>query len=287
MLTNTALHAALKSAVARLLRPLVRLLVRHAFPYDAFAAIAKRVYVDVAMEDFALDDRKPTISRASILTGLTRKEVSSLLERRPAGEPGEETVEHNNRAARVLSAWGREREFTTEAGEPRPLPLEGDDGFAGLVRRHSGDMPVRAMLDELLRLGAVTVDDCGIARLRQRAFVPQASVVRKLAILGSDVGDLIATIDHNIERGQVDARFQRKVMYDLVPLHALPAFRALGAERAQQLLEILDGWLSRRDLDHLDAVDADRTQPTARVGLGIYYFEEANGRAPLATGGPP
>ena len=63
----------------RLLRPLMRLMLRHAMPFSAFEELAKRVYVDVAMNDFALPGKKPSISRASILTGLTRKDVQRLV----------------------------------------------------------------------------------------------------------------------------------------------------------------------------------------------------------------
>ena len=43
--------AALHAATMRLLRPLVRLLLRHAVPFGAFQEIAKRAYVEVALKD--------------------------------------------------------------------------------------------------------------------------------------------------------------------------------------------------------------------------------------------
>src|SRR5438874_2705214 len=70
----------LQRAVEQLLRPLVRLLLRHAVPFAAFEEMAKRVYVDAALKDFAIPDRKPSASRAAVLTGLTRKEVQRLRE---------------------------------------------------------------------------------------------------------------------------------------------------------------------------------------------------------------
>src|SRR6516225_1639212 len=70
MLEDTALTKALGTALARLLRPLVRLMLKHSFSYSAFEAVAKRVYAECAMEDFALPGRKPSVSRAAILTGL-------------------------------------------------------------------------------------------------------------------------------------------------------------------------------------------------------------------------
>lgn len=259
----------LDAAVARLLRPLARLLLRHAVPYSAFEDLAKRVYVETALKDFAIPGKKPSISRASILTGLTRKDVQRLV-----AEPDEtnpDAGERYNRAARVLTGWIRDPDFLDAEGEPRALPGEGALSFGALVRRHSGDMPTRAVLDELLRVGAVRKRDDGLYEPVARAYVPQQGLLDKLNILGTDAADLIDTIDHNLQHGADDPRFQRKVMYHRIDVQALPAFRKLGAAQAQALLEKLDRWLAAHDTDApADAPDV----PRARVGLGIYYFEE-------------
>ncbi len=262
---------ALYRAISHLLRPLVRVLLRHNVSFSALAELAKRAYVDVAIRDFGIPGKKASISRVSILSGLTRKEVQRLL-----GAPPEAAVaerEHYNRAARVLTAWTRDPEFLDARGEPRALPAdEGTRSFADLVKRHSGDMPVRAVLDELLRVGAVRRRDDERLELVARAFVPQRSVVDKLGILGADVADLIDTIDHNIEHGATDPRFQRKVMYHSIPAEVLPEFRKLSTTQAQLLLERLDKWLSAHDSEESgDAASASR----ARVGVGVFYFEEA------------
>ena len=271
MLEDSALISAMGLALAKLLRPLVRLLLKHSFPYSAFESIAKRVYVETAMEDFALPGKKPSISRAAILTGLTRKDVNVLL-----AEPSSRAdvlLSHYNRAARVLTAWVREPRFRTDGGAPRPLPIDGPDGFAELVRAHGGDVPARAVLDELERVGAVQVLADGLVAPRERAFVPQESMVQKLGIMGTDVGELIETIVHNIEYGTTAARYQRKVMHVGIPVSALPAFREMSARQSQALLEGLDAWLTEHDVEHLPASGGPAAD-TSRVGVGIHYFEQ-------------
>lgn len=47
---------AISAAVTTLLRPLVRFLLRNGIPYRTFSDIAKRVYVDVAMEEFGIPE---------------------------------------------------------------------------------------------------------------------------------------------------------------------------------------------------------------------------------------
>ena len=72
------LRQALNQAVVQLLRPLVKVLLRHGVAYDEFAELARRTYVDVAERDFTLHGRKQTASRISVITGLNRKEVARL-----------------------------------------------------------------------------------------------------------------------------------------------------------------------------------------------------------------
>lgn len=267
MEADIRLRTALNAAIQRLLRPLVRVLLRQSIPFSAFEEVAKQVYVDVAMNDFAIPGKKPSISRASILTGLTRKDVQARVNAAPDPN-GDDIEQHYNRAARVLSAWMRHPDYQDESGQPHALPIDGPDGFAELVRRHSGDMPARAVLDELLRVGAVLQREDGRFEPVARAYVPQASAIEKIGILGADVADLIDTIDHNIEHGSEDPRFQRKVMYHSIDVDALPAFRKLSASQAQALLERMDRWLAARDVE-----PGHDGRPHRRVGLGIYYFE--------------
>lgn len=273
MIPAAVAHPVLKRAVAAILRPLFRVLLRHAVSFVAFEELAKRVYVELALEEFAIPGRKPSVSRVSILSGLTRKDVQRVL-----AEPPEAAVDGSdryNRAARVVTGWVRDADFTGPDGVPRPLDLDGAVGFSELVRRHSGDMPVRAVLNELVRTGAAAEREDGRIELVSRAYVPRSDEAEKLAILGTDVADLISTIDHNLRVGDTSPRFQRKVMYQSIPVEALGEFRRLSAAQSQRLLEQLDRWLAEHDTDIPDG----SVEPRARVGLGIYYVEE-----PLARG---
>jgi hypothetical protein len=269
MTTEDRVRLALHAAVLKLLRPLCRLLLRHHVPFAAFEELAKHTYVQVALEDFGIPGKKPTLSRASILTGLTRKDVTRL-----AAEVAPERAasdESYNRAARVLTGWARDPDFRGPDGQPMALDVQdGDISFFALVRRHSGDMPARAVLDELLRVGAVRERDDGRLELVSAGYVPRSGETEKLGILGSDAADLIATIDHNLQHGDADPRYQRKVMYVNYPADQLPAFRKLSAAQAQALLEKLDHWLAQ----HGTPAGEDVPDPAMRVGLGIYYFEE-------------
>ena len=267
---NTISHDAMTPAVARVLRSLARVLLRHGHPYRAFADLARKAFVDVAAADFGIPGRKPTDSRIAVLTGLTRREIRRL--RRAAPVADAEAVARYHRAARVVSGWVRDPAFRDSRGRPASLPFEGRRvSFGALVKRYAGDVPPRAVLDELARVGCAERLADGRVRLVGRAYVPKAGSREKLAILGTDVADLVTTIDRNLAANGGDALFQRKVQYDNLPAEALPAFRRMSASRGQALLERLDRWLAERDRDVNPAVKGTGRH---RAGLGIYYFEE-------------
>ncbi len=261
---------ALSAATLRLLRPLVRILLRNNVSHRTFAELAKLVYVEVANAEFGIAGKRQTTSRIAILSGLTRKEVQRLLAHPPDTESV--TEEEYHRASRVITGWVRDPDFGDGKGHPHPLRMEGKRAsFRVLVKRYSGDIPVRALLDELLRVGAVKQLKDGRICLLSRGYIPQKGPVEKLQVLGSDTADLIATIDHNMYQKPTKPRFQRKVMYDNVPVEAAKEFKILAAAQGQELLEAIDRWLSHRDRD---VNPASKGTGRVRVGLGIYHFEE-------------
>ncbi len=272
------MHKTLYSALFKLLRPLVRILLRNGIAYGAFADVVKQVYVAVADEEFGIAGRKQSDSRVSILTGLTRKEVGRL---KGLDAPHEDVAARQyHRAARIISGWTQDPHFCNPAGAPLHLSPESADkearSFDALVKAYSGDMPTRAVLDELLRVGAVARRSDGRIQLLTHAYVPRGDDAAKMAILGDDVSLLVQTIDHNLAHAEA-ARFQRKVAYDNLPKDAIPIFRVLAARKGQALLEEMDRWLALHDRDRHPDVEG-----TGRIyaGLGIYYFEEDRSELP-------
>lgn len=263
--------APLARAVVTLLKPLVRLLLRRGVAYGQFSELAKRAYVDVARSDFAVPGRKLTISRVAVLTGLTRKEAKRVLEADPS-EAGASPRRRINRAARVVSAWVTDPAYHDGRGGPGSLVFDGREAsFSSLVREHGADVTPRAVLDELLRVGAVEHLQDGRIRLVERAYIPRADESEKLEILGTDVADLIASIEHNLDPERDASFYQRKVAYDNLPAEYLPRLQERVRAQAQALLEQLDREMAAHDLDVSPREDA---AGGSRAMVGIYYFQE-------------
>lgn len=265
---NNPLH----SALARILRPLARLLLRNGVSFGEFSELLKQAYVEAAFEDFADARRKPTDSKAAVLTGLTRKEVKRLRES-ASGQAGKPVPESRiNRASRVVSGWVRDIDFQDSDGEPAVLDFEGGKSFAELVKRYSGDMTPRAVLDELIRVGVVEHSDGLI--LRKKAYVPAGDSAEMLQILGEDLGDLIATVDHNLTiPPEKTPLYQRTLSYDNIPPEVIERWRAHAAEKSQELLETLDRWLAPYDRD-VKGKTANENELRVRTGVGVFYFED-------------
>jgi hypothetical protein len=259
------------TALQRLLRPLIRIVLRNGLACADFIAVVKQVYVEVASHDahLSLPNKKQSDSRIAVLTGLSRKEVKAI-KQNPLLTHDEPLHSHYNRAARVIHGWVSDRSFQDGWGEPALLPPEGEGAsFANLIKKHSGDMPVRAILDELLRVGAIERLNDGRLKLLQRAYVPHTGELEKLHILGTDVGFLLHTIDHNLQ--QQPAYFQRKVAYDNLPAEILPTLQQMAASRGQQLLEEINAWLRQQDRDNNPKISGTGRK---HAGVGIYFFEQ-------------
>ena len=271
---NESIRQTLSLAILSILRPLVRILLRNGVAYGSFAELAKKIYVDVAFEEFAPEGKKQTISRVSALTGLTRKEAKRLHELEHADSRRSE--QRYNRAVRVISGWVNDSEFHDALGQPENLTIEGSKtSFAALVRKYSGDVPTQSMLSVLILASAIEKIGDRV-RLIQRAYVPGKDPADKLSILGTDTAELISTIDHNLVSDEGSLRFQRKVSNHHVQAGTVPEFQALSARKAQQLLEQLDFWLSEHEVAEVGK-DADQER---YVSLGIYYYESSTHEDP-------
>lgn len=257
-------------AVATLLKPLIRALIRYGVSHGEFADIAKRVFVESAENDFTLTGRKQSISRISMLTGVNRKEVTRI--RRLEALEDDETTPAYNRAVRIISGWNRDADFSSDGTLPGPLPMEGAGSFSDLVKRYSGDIPVRAVLDELLRVGAVSIDDEGLIHLTsESAYVPAEDKDAQFNIMGNSVADLLSTLDHNFESGAGATRLQLTTAYNNLPREAVRQFQTMSHDRSVALLRDFDQWLGKYDRDASADVEGEGR---LRAGIGIYYFEE-------------
>jgi len=128
-----------------------------------FSELARSAFVQAAADIARLRNGRVNHSRVAAQTGLTRADVKRLLRQNAfqSRKRGQTAVE------RVMDGWLADPEFALRTGQAKQLKIAGHRGsFAHLVKKYGGDVPHRAVLDELRRIAAVTDSD-GAVRLRR------------------------------------------------------------------------------------------------------------------------
>jgi Family of unknown function (DUF6502) len=164
---NTVRGAA---ALQQLLTELALVLLPRGMTPKRFGELARSAFVQAAADMSRLRNGRINHSRVAAQTGLTRADVKRLLKDNVIKSTG-----HGQTAVeRVIQGWRTDSEFLTRPGHPKRLRISSTKrSFAQLVRKYGGDVPHRAVLDELRRIGAVneiegTVQLQGSRLLRQR-----------------------------------------------------------------------------------------------------------------------
>ena len=260
---------ALVKATLKILKPLIQILLRHDISHGEFSELAKRAYVEVAFKHFSIPSRKTTYSRVAVLTGLSRKEVVRISEKLEHEAPTLEKATPN-RASRVIAAWLRDADFSTEENEPKVLPLKGQSAsFEQLVARYGGDVTMGSILEELERVGAITWPDQQSVKLSHHAYIPDKSQQDKIDIVATCTSDLLSTAAYNIENDKDNARFQRQVIYHRIPVSIAKQFEQYSRKKNLSILLDYNRWLAKQASSNGPQTD----EPTRRIGVGIYYFE--------------
>lgn len=263
---------ALLRPLTRLLRPLVRLLIRSGITFPVLADLLRELYVEVATRDLLPGERARTDSRIALLTGIHRKELRrQRLNANDDAEPAVVTL-----SSQLVARW-----LGTHAdvdGNPVPLPRSGPaPSFEALVAGATRDVRPRAILDEWVAQGIVTLDADGLVRLQTVGFLPAENLEARLFYFARNLHDHVAAASANIAADGPAPFVDRSVHYDGLGLDAAAVLEREAREAATRLLvKVNKVALGIADKD--DAL-ADSVRPTRRVNLGIYLYTEDEPRA--------
>jgi hypothetical protein len=203
----------LLDTAARVLAPLVRLLIARGVTFQMASELLKRVYVRAAQKHFTGDD-EATGTQLSLLTGLNRKEIRRLT----ADESQEkQAIPMASYAAAVFAAWKTQRRWRNSDGSPKPLPRRTSGrqlSFDDLVRSVTTDHRPSAILEELTRLGFVDLDDEGRVAIKSASFLPITDLEDRLGALGESTGDHLNAAVANVLREKSDLFLERFIYSD-------------------------------------------------------------------------
>ncbi|MBK8019764.1 MAG: hypothetical protein IPK20_25795 [Betaproteobacteria bacterium] len=258
------------SAIGRLLRPLVRLAIRHGVTFPAFSDLLKNTYLDVAQSELAGAQEEVTDSRISLLTGVHRKYVKKLRHdaRSALAQPAPRQI---SLAAQIAAVWNSRKEYLDQDGEPRPLARQSsaaeDASFETLVHSVSKDIHPRVILDEWLRAGVAELDAQGRVCLRRSAFVPVADIEQQSHYLGQNVHDHLAAIERNMSDPAAPF-LERCVHYGNLRPESCAELSAVAEKVAMKALRAVNDRV-------LGGGAGARTDEVRwRMNFGVYFYAE-------------
>ena len=270
---NNSFQDRVIAATYACLRPLARMLLRSGVDYLQFAEAAKNAFIEEAALEQDPNGRTVNVSRIAIKTGLSRKEVARLrdkrIERIAAARGLANDIEHTGLAARTLQRWHTDPRFLDNKGNPKVLDFASNGVcFSDLIRRVGGDVPPGAVRDELIVGSSVEVDMDGRLRAVRRHFVPGTVSEDLVVNLAQLVLPVIEGLVRNTTETNPEIRFLQRISYtDRLKVTSLPVVRKMARERCGQFVEQMDDWLTSHEIDE------GQPDSELRVEVGVFYFE--------------
>jgi hypothetical protein len=236
--------------------------------YKQFEEVAKRAFVLEALGEPDRKGRTTNTSRIAVRTGLSRKEVSRVKHVLEGSARPRTSTDHIVRPARALQLWHSDPTFVGRDGSPIDLSFDGDSpSFSDLTKLVGGDFPAGALRAELLAAGGIEELANGKLRALKRFFIPSALDEDLIVGFAWIVAPLLESLKHNLNHP--DDKFIQRIAYsDYLPKSEVAAFREVSHARSAELIQIIDEWISRQEVEPRSALLAGR-----RVGVGVFYFD--------------
>lgn len=252
-----------------LLLPIGRLMLKGGLGIGDLIRAAKRAYVRAAIAYVTPVGLRVNASRVSVITGLTRKEVTSIVNE-IKGTPTTRRGEiKEQRALRVLRGWQLDPRFCDNKGEPARLPLRGDRrSFSALVREYGGDVTPNSVLQELERINAVTYSRSRGLRLRSSRIRGKSTEhMLDLARLFPDFANTVSP-QHTRVGSPLYFGFRDSVVDSL---DQAARFQRTFSNRAAVMLQGVDQWVA--SLRESGKIKSTVRKDKCRVGLGVYLVQ--------------
>jgi hypothetical protein len=252
----------------RLFKPIATIFLRNFIPYKTAAKWLKQAYVEVAQNnpEFAVEGKKHTKSRIAIITGLTRIDVDNVLKMPSLVNASEQNW---NRATKVISGWISDSDYL-ENGEPKQIPVQGDISFESLVKKYSGGITARAVIDELKHIKAIHVEGDEV-RLLRKEYIYNAGKDQLITLenVSLSAGGLLDTIAFNTAIENTNKKFQRSIIQRNVPESLVDALDTYIYDESAFFLHTLDQKLTQK----INNTPTQDEPSNKTIGLGLYHYE--------------
>lgn len=246
--------------------PVARFLLRSGISATEFLEVARLAFVHVAVQEFGVRGRETNSSRIAAMTGIQRKEVARL--RGISPESFLDPRRTLSPLGQIVQEWATNSLYKDENGATKRLdPAGNDEVFERLVRRFMGDVPLGAVRSELIRLGAVLVDEDGMLRLQRSNMIPDSFDEKLISAIAYSLRGLAETIAYNTHPGRDPATLRIERYIESRPLSEAEVveLRESIRLRLHEVTLELDRMLSDGE--------TPEDQSSRRIGIGVYFTE--------------
>jgi len=175
----------------------------------------------------------------------------------------------------LLTWWHQDPAYLDNLGNPAPLKLRGRrPSFRSLVHRAVPKMDMSELLAELVRVGAVTVDENGFIHVHMRSISAYEDKRLALEHTLTSLNGFIQTLRHNLNSvpSNSDQFFHRIAWNNEFDSREIPALKIRVKRHGQSFLESFDNWLARKSVSKTRG-RYPRTRH-AKVSIGVYLSVE-------------
>ncbi len=263
----------LLDTAARVLAPLVRLLIARGVTFQMASELLKRVYVKAAQKHFTGDD-EATGTQLSLLTGLNRKEIRRLT----SDDAKKETEPISSFASAVHTVWRTQRRWRGKDGKPKVLPRRSAShllSFDGLVRSVTTDHRPSAIFEELTRLKYIEVDDNENVMLKDDSFLATPETDDKLLRLAEGLEDHMSASVANVL--DTDPKFlDRFIFGDEMSNASAEALQNLARREWEKTQDkLIEQAIA---CEERDAANGEKN--STRIRVGVYFYSDSEASSP-------
>lgn len=262
----------LLAALRYLLKPLVRLAVKNSVTFPDFSEALKKAYVDVAARQMVASQMVATEEGISLMTNVEISQVRDVLRAGDDATYGR-AVQEVSPLAIILSAWHTDPKYTGPYGVLRDIEFARSDAskdsytFTDLAHSYCPGVSPRALLDELMRIGAVEEVGSGFFRAVKRSYVPDPLSVPSILNLARVVHNICETLEVNLRVASVGGK--GLIERSIYTTHGIPksqhqAFDKFIRTRGQAFADDVDNWITARDFEGI--------KDGMKIGVGFYHY---------------
>jgi hypothetical protein len=178
---------------------------------------------------------------------------------------------HAYAIAELLTAWHQDPDYLDRVGNPSPIKLQtGRRSFRRLAARAVPNMDTDALLSELERIGAVSIDANELIRVHMRSLPVYED--KHLAIQHTLVSldSFIRTLRHNLNSStsNSDQLFHRVAWNGEIDARQIPTLKIRVKRHGQNFLESCDNWMNRSAKS--SALNSRIRRKPVQVFIGVY-----------------